>query len=80
MVEEEKPLIPYKYVRCKLCGQLFKSVEYSHLIHKHGITIEEYERMFPNSPRVSIETLRKLGRHAEADELERKFKLGLLDL
>ena len=80
MSPEDKPLIPYKYVRCKLCGRLFKSNEYSHLIHKHGITIEEYERMFPYSPRISIETLRKLGRYKEAEEIEKKFKFGLLDL
>jgi len=75
---DDKPLVPYKYVRCMICGKLMKSVEFSHLYYKHGITIEEYEKMFPLSPRVSIETLRKLGRHAEADLIEELWKAGMV--
>jgi len=73
-------LIPYKYVRCKICGKLMKSVEFSHLWNKHGITIEEYEAMFPRSPRISIETLKKLGRHKEAKYYEMLWKEGLLEV
>ena len=67
-------MIPYDEVRCMLCGKRMKSVEWSHLWHKHGVTIEEYERIFPNSPRVCIETLEKLGRYDEIREILEKLK------
>jgi len=69
-------MIPFDEVKCMICGKRMKSVEYSHLIHKHGITIEEYERMFPNSPRVCINTLIKLGRYREAEEMIVKWFKG----
>jgi len=71
--------VPYDEVVCMLCGKKMKSVEWSHLWHIHGITIEEYEKMFPNSPRVSINTLRKLGRHDEAKLMELRWLAGELD-
>jgi len=71
-------MIPFDEVKCMLCGKRMKSVEASHLWHKHGITTKQYERMFPCAPRVSIWTLRKLGRYEEAQELFNKWKRGEL--
>ena len=71
-------MIPYDEVKCMICGKRMKSVEFSHLWYKHGLTIEEYERMFPNSPRVCINTLLKLGRYREAKEMEERWLRGEL--
>lgn len=68
--------IPYDYVICMECGKRMKSVEYSHLIHKHGMTIEEYERKWYKSPRVCINTLLRLGRIREAKEMAIKWYRG----
>lgn len=63
---------PHTFVTCRLCGRHFRCVEHSHLVARHGIGIEEYERRFPDSPRVCTETLLALGRVDEARrQLER---------
>lgn len=59
---------PHEYVRCQECGQIFKVVEHSHLVARHNMTIEEYERKYPNHPRVSTITLLRLGRRREVSE------------
>ena len=71
-------MIPFNEVKCMLCGKRMKSVEASHLWYRHGITTDEYERLFPCAPRVCIWTLRKLGRFEEARELFRRWKRGEL--
>ncbi len=57
---------PHDYVVCRECGQKFKSIEHSHLVHKHNMTIEEYENKYPNAKRVCTDTLIKLGRTEQA--------------
>lgn len=57
---------PHDFVICRECGQKFKSIEHSHLVHKHNMTIEEYESKYPEAERVCTETLYKLGRIEEA--------------
>lgn len=51
---------PHEYVVCRECGQEFKSIEWSHLKHKHDMTIEEYEEKYPEAERICTETLLKM--------------------
>lgn len=71
--------IPRDRVKCMECGMSLKCVEYSHLSHKHGMDIDQYEEKYPNSPRISINTLERLGRFEEAFILAAKNRAGLLD-
>lgn len=58
-------MIPFDEVPCRECGKTFRSVEYSHLTHKHGMDIGEYEEKYPDSPRICTQMLEKLGRTDE---------------
>lgn len=53
---------PHEYVVCKECKRSFKTIEYSHLKHKHGIDIKKYENKYPDAERISSIALLKLGR------------------
>lgn len=59
---------PHDYVVCRECGKKFKTIEWSHLHHKHNMDIDEYERKYPNSPRVCTKTLLRLGRFKEVKD------------
>lgn len=63
---------PIDYVVCRECGKTYKTIEWSHLKHKHDMTIEEYEEKYPDAPRICIKTLRKL--NGKEDELWQRIK------
>lgn len=57
---------PHEYVTCRECGKKFKTIEHSHLMQKHDMTIKEYEKKYPKAKRISTQTLLKLnGRDEE---------------
>ena len=35
------------YVRCELCGELFRYINHTHLWNVHNITCSDYQSMFP---------------------------------
>jgi len=65
---------PHEYVTCRVCGKRFKTIEASHLAWKHGMTIEDYETMYPDAERVSTRTLVKLGRMKEYNERMKRYR------
>lgn len=44
-------------IKCEICGKEFKQITSTHLKNKHGISVEEYKRMFPESKIMSDETI-----------------------
>lgn len=66
--------VPIDEVPCRECGQHFRCVEWSHLMHKHGMDIDEYEEKYPDSPRICTEMLKALGRSGEAWPTVRAYK------
>lgn len=60
---------PHTHVTCRECGKRYKTIEHSHLKHKHGMSINEYEYKYPDVERICTRTLIKLGRFD--DVLER---------
>lgn len=50
---------PHDFVRCRECGNKYKTIEHSHL-KTHDMSIEDYEEKYPDAERVSTETLAKL--------------------
>ena len=59
MSESSVSLLKYKEylvnderVDCAICGEKFKQIRNNHL-KKHGITLEEYKKKYPNSPVVT---------------------------
>lgn len=50
------------FVICRVCGERLKTISQRHL-NKHGITIEDYRRLFPDAPVHSIDYLKN---HSEA--------------
>ena len=47
-------------VVCKICDREFKRIGNSHLPRVHGLTLEEYKKMFPEAETISVETRKKL--------------------
>lgn len=71
VVVEIPDVEPHAFVKCRICGKKFKTIEHSHL-KTHGYTIQEYESEFPNAPRISTKTLFKLFGHTELKEKRMK--------
>lgn len=36
-------------IKCEICGEKFKFMQWSHLRNEHGISIAEYKRLYPNT-------------------------------
>lgn len=46
---------PEDFVFCRVCGERFRNMSWSHLKYKHGMTKEEYTSKHPGAPLVSDE-------------------------
>lgn len=64
--------IPFQEVRCRECGETYRSIEYSHLQAKHDMDIDDYEAKHPDAPRICVDMLYKLDRVEEAHALEER--------
>lgn len=47
-------------IKCELCGKEFKQISNSHLKKQHNISLQEYQKQFPNSEIVSDEIKNKI--------------------
>ena len=47
------------YVICKICSYKFKEINNDHLMDRHGITCEEYDRIYGQNERISEKTRNK---------------------
>lgn len=45
---------------CQICGNPFKQITSSHLLHKHNITMEEYRQTYPDAEIMSVDTREKI--------------------
>jgi hypothetical protein len=63
-------------VTCKICGKQSSRIYGAHL-KSHGITSDEYKKMFPNSPLYSEEdgknTMKSSGLHMKEEKYRKMF-------
>jgi hypothetical protein len=57
---------------CQICGQEFRSITNSHLLHKHGITTDEYVRLY-GGQLISDETRKLTGLLSLGRKVESKY-------
>ena len=67
---------PHDFVICMECSQRMRTVEHSHLLNKHNMTLQEYKRKWAAYPRICTETLVFLGRKKDADAQLRAYPGG----
>lgn len=49
-----------EFIQCRLCGRHFEEITTSHLRTEHGISLRQYEEMYPDAPTMTGERSRKL--------------------
>ena len=61
-------------VKCPICERLFKEINNSHLSN-HNLTVSEYDKLYPDFPRMSIEQRKKKARYQKmTPEISKKLK------
>lgn len=67
-------IIDNDFVICECCKKEFKQITATHLRKEHGITFEEYKKMFPDSKTLAISSRTKIS--VNAKELNESGKIG----
>lgn len=55
-------------VKCRVCGEEFEHIAWTHLKHKHSMTTEEYREKFPDAPLSDDERKEKISKGVKNSE------------